>query len=143
MSLTAYADALAGRYANPAIRHRTWQIAMDGSQKLPQRILETLTEARAGGRDTPGLKLAVAAWMRYVGGIDETGAPIDVRDPLAARLKELSDQAGTPGGKVAALLSVREIFPEDLAGHLKAPLTETYSLLLERGARAAIAEILT
>ena len=36
--LAAYASALAARYANPAIRHRTWQIAMDGSQKLPQRI---------------------------------------------------------------------------------------------------------
>ncbi len=40
--LNAYADALLDRYANPAIRHRTWQIAMDGSQKLPQRLLGTL-----------------------------------------------------------------------------------------------------
>mgnify|MGYP002177726378 CR=1 FL=1 len=42
VSLTAYAEALFDRYANPAIRHRTWQIAMDGSQKLPHRILGTL-----------------------------------------------------------------------------------------------------
>ena len=38
VSLPDYADALFDRYANPAIRHRTWQIAMDGSQKLPQRF---------------------------------------------------------------------------------------------------------
>ena len=43
------------RYANPAIRHRTWQIAMDGSQKLPQRILGTLADNRAAGRPAPGL----------------------------------------------------------------------------------------
>jgi fructuronate reductase len=36
---------------NPAIRHRTWQIAMDGSQKLPQRILGTMAESSPpGGR---------------------------------------------------------------------------------------------
>ena len=42
--LGRYADALFARYANPAIRHRTWQIAMDGSQKLPQRILGTIAD---------------------------------------------------------------------------------------------------
>ncbi|MDG1115951.1 MAG: mannitol dehydrogenase family protein, partial [Flavimaricola sp.] len=68
VSLTDYATALFDRYANPAIRHRTWQIAMDGSQKLPQRLLGTLEANFAAGRPSPGLCLAVAAWMRYVGG---------------------------------------------------------------------------
>jgi hypothetical protein len=96
VDLAAYTDALFARYANPAIRHRTWQIAMDGSQKLPQRILATLAGNRAAGRPSPGLTLAVAAWMRYVGGTDEKGAPIDVRDPLAERLRALSDAAPDP-----------------------------------------------
>ena len=74
VDLAAYAEALFARYANPAIRHRTWQIAMDGSQKLPQRILGTIADDRAAGRPCPGLTLAVAAWMRYVGGVDERGA---------------------------------------------------------------------
>ncbi|MDV7272162.1 mannitol dehydrogenase family protein [Thioclava sp. A2] len=141
VSLADYATALFGRYANPAIRHRTWQIAMDGSQKLPQRILGTLAEAQATGRACPGLMLAVAAWMRYVGGIDETGAPIDVRDPLADRLRALSDGADTPEGKVQALLSVSEIFPPALAVPLEAPLTSAYLALLDKGARAATHEV--
>src|SRR5690606_35649123 len=87
--LRDYAAALHDRYANSAIRHRTWQIAMDGSQKLPQRILATIAEARAAGRQVPGLTLAVAAWIRYVSGRDETGNPIEVRDPLAPRLAGL------------------------------------------------------
>jgi fructuronate reductase len=35
------------RYSNPALRHRTWQIAMDGSQKLPQRMLDSVRWHRA------------------------------------------------------------------------------------------------
>lgn len=141
-SLPDYAQALFERYANPAIRHRTWQIAMDGSQKLPQRILGTLAENIAAGRAAPGLILAVAAWMRYVGGIDEKGAPIEVKDPLAARLRALSDAASGPEAKVDALLSLREIFPEDMAAHLLAPVSRAYTELVLLGARAAAQEVI-
>jgi fructuronate reductase len=116
---------------------------MDGSQKLPQRLLGTIADARAAGRVTPGLALAVAAWMRYVGGVDEKGAAIDVRDPLAERLKALSDGAGSPEAKVAALLGVREIFPEALAGDsgFRTAVTEAYRLLVSDGARGAVARL--
>ncbi|WP_254889831.1 mannitol dehydrogenase family protein, partial [Cronobacter sakazakii] len=42
VDLTGYADSLITRFANPALKHRTWQIAMDGSQKLPQRMLDSV-----------------------------------------------------------------------------------------------------
>jgi len=142
VSLCDYAEALASRYANPQIRHRTWQIAMDGSQKLPQRILGTLRDAMEAGRPCPGLILAVAAWMRYVGGFDEGGGVIDVRDPLATRLKALSDDAETPADKVAALLSVREVFSEKDAAALNGPVTAAYQRLVEVGARDSIKEVL-
>ena len=143
VDLAAYTHALLDRYSNPAIRHLTWQIAMDGSQKLPQRILGTLSENLAAGRPVAGLTLAVAAWMRYVGGTDEKGNPIDVRDPLAARLKSLSDGAGTPATKVAALLAVAEIFPAALAANenFRTRLTEAYTGLLANGSRKMVEEI--
>ena len=81
--LAAYERALLERFANPALKHRTWQIAMDGSQKLPQRLLGTVRDRLARGRRSPRLALGVAAWMRYAAGTDEKGRPIDVRDPLA------------------------------------------------------------
>ena len=137
VDLTAYAAALFTRYANPAIRHRTWQIAMDGSQKLPQRILGTLADNLGAGRACPGLILAVAAWMRYVGGLDEKGQPIEVKDPLAPRLRALSDGAGSAQAKVAALLSVAEVFPADLAARLQDPLATSYQALTHLGARGA------
>lgn len=136
--LAAYSQALFARFCNPAIRHRTWQIAMDGSQKLPQRILGTLQEATA---PMPGLTLALAAWMRYVGGRDEAGQPIDVKDPMADRLKSLSEREMTREGKVAALLSVREIFSPAQATALLAPVTSAYQRLVHLGARQAISEI--
>ncbi|MGO4909433.1 mannitol dehydrogenase family protein [Pseudorhodobacter sp. W20_MBD10_FR17] len=140
VSLPDYARALKARYENPAIRHRTWQIAMDGSQKLPQRLLGTLAQNLAAGRDSPGLCLAVAAWMRYVGGVDEAGAAIDVRDPLAAKLRSISDAAKTPADKVEALLAMDEVFPPALAAQLRAPVTAAASLLWEKGAQAAVAQ---
>lgn len=141
VSLTDYADALYGRYTNPAIRHRTWQIAMDGSQKLPQRLLGTLRDNLDAGRASPALCLAVAAWMRYVGGTDEAGQPIDVRDPLAARLRALSDGQGAVADKVAALLAVDEVFPPDLAKRLSAPVTAAAEALWAKGARSAVAAL--
>ncbi|MDO5640986.1 MAG: mannitol dehydrogenase family protein [Paracoccus sp. (in: a-proteobacteria)] len=136
--LGAYADALAARYANPAIRHRTWQIAMDGSQKLPQRILSTIAESRAAGRAVPGLILAVAAWMRYASGRDEAGKVIEVKDPLAPRLAALwSDD---PADTVAGFLALSEVFGPDLRGDagFAADLVAALSGLIRDGARAMV-----
>ncbi len=141
VSLQDYVDRLLERYRNPGIRHRTWQIAMDGSQKLPQRILGTLAENHSAGRESPGLILAVAAWMRYVGGLDERGQPIDVRDPMSARLRAAHASHDTPEGLVAALLGVREIFPEALSHALAPKITTAYKALISKGARRTIEEL--
>ena len=135
--LTAYTAALLDRYRNPAIRHRTWQIAMDGSQKLPQRILGTIRDNLAAGHMPGGLCLAVAGWMRYVGGLDEAGQPIDVRDPLAEALKAASDEAED---KVAALLSFDSIFDPNLAAddRFRSAVTKAYDGLVRNGARATV-----
>ena len=138
VSLDDYAEVLLKRYDNPSIHHRCWQIAMDGSQKLPQRILGTLMDNIASGRDAPRLCLAVAGWMRYVGGLDEDGAPIDVRDPLADQLRDLSASAEHPAGQAEALLSVREVFSADQARALHVPIVSAYETLVEYGAKLAL-----
>ena len=138
--LAAYADALLERYRNPAIRHRTWQIAMDGSQKLPQRILGTIADNRAAGRPCPGLTLAVAAWMHYVGGVDESGRPIDVRDPLADRLKALSDAARRRAGSGRCLpRRVGSVSPRPCADSgFRDDLVAAAETLKAEGARGAV-----
>jgi fructuronate reductase len=115
--LRDYTESLLLRFRNRALRHRTWQIAMDGSQKLPQRLLGPLRAARAEGRPTARLVLAVAGWMRYVAGTDERGAPIDVRDPLLPALREAcAPGLAEPRLVARRLLGIGAIFGEDLSG---------------------------
>lgn len=138
--LAAYADALHDRYANPAIRHRTWQIAMDGSQKLPQRILGTIADTRAAGRAAPGLALAVAAWMRYASGRDGHGSPIDVKDPLAAKLA--AQWTDDPALTVRNFLALSEVFPPILRDDpgFAAELIDALSGIANGGVRAMLQE---
>jgi fructuronate reductase len=139
--LAGYKRSLLARFRNPALRHRTWQIAMDGSQKLPQRLLGTVRDRLAAGAPIDRLALGVAAWMRYVMGLDERGAPIDVRDPLRERLRAITDAAGPDSARLApALMGVREIFGDDLPGdpRFAGAVTRALESLLRRGARATV-----
>src|SRR5690606_20663117 len=59
--------------------------------------------------------LAVAAWIRYVSGVDEKGNAIEVSDPLAATLRKLcDDNAGNPRAMVEAIVSLPQVFGSDL-----------------------------
>ena len=59
LDLIDYSASLLDRFRNPALRHRTWQIAMDGSQKLPQRLLGTARDCLAAGRPFPRVALGI------------------------------------------------------------------------------------
>jgi len=135
-NLQDYCAALMKRFSNPKIQHRTWQIAMDGSQKLPQRLLATVTENLSAERAIPGLSLAVAAWMTYVGGVDQNGSLIDVKDPLAARLKSAFDSSPDLSGKVVALLEIDDVFDKELSSNktFKKSVTEAFISLHDKGA---------
>jgi fructuronate reductase len=141
--VAAYKRALMERYANPALRHRTWQICMDGSQKLPQRLLGSIRDRLAAGAPIDRLVMGVAGWMRYITGIDEQGKPIDVRDPLAVRLKTIADEAGLVAERLGpALLQVREVFG-DLADdpRFRAAVQAALARIIARGAKAAVAAL--
>jgi fructuronate reductase len=62
----AYTQAVLDRFRNPAIRHLLSQIAWDGSQKLPYRLLDTTAAAIRAGRPVDRLAVPVAAWMHFV-----------------------------------------------------------------------------
>ena len=139
--LPGYKAALLARFANPALKHRTWQIAMDGSQKLPQRLLGTIRDRLAVNAPIPRLALGVAAWMRYVTGRDEKDRPIDVRDPLSGRLQAVAAEAGPAADRLApALLQVEEIFGTDLPRDRRftAPVTDALASMFRIGAKATV-----
>ncbi len=115
-----YKRELRERFSNPGLRHRTWQIAMDGSQKLPQRLLGSLRDQLKGQGHIDILCMAVAAWMRYVSAVDEEGKGIEVQDPFAAQLKSCHQQHKNDVEKIVhEILLIKEIFGDDLIGEAR------------------------
>jgi len=143
VDLTAYADSLIDRFANPALQHRTWQIAMDGSQKLPQRMLEGVRVHLQRESAWPLLALGIAGWMRYVSGVDDAGNVIDVRDPLSEKIRAIVETSSEKD-RVKALLALSEIFGSDLPQHAQFvdAITDAYQRIVERGARQAVIDTL-
>lgn len=142
VDLARYADLLIARYTNPALRHRTWQIAMDGSQKLPQRMLDSVRWHLADNSSFTLLALGVAGWMRYVGGVDEQGNAIEVCDPLLPVIQAAVAQSEEGESRVKALLAIEAIFGKDLPlnGQFVDQVINAYLSLLSKGAKATVAE---
>ncbi len=139
IDVAAYRAQLLSRFKNSALQHRTRQIAMDGSQKLPPRLLASATARLSRGQRIDHLALAIAAWMRWVGGADDTGRPTQLDDPMAASLKATAMGAASPEHQVRALLAIERIFPADLAAHpvLVDALVRQLKRLAAQGAAAA------
>jgi len=140
--LNAYATLLIERFSNPSLRHRTWQIAMDGSQKLPQRLLDPVRLHLQNASDWRHLALGVAGWMRYTRGVDEQGQAIDVVDPLLAEFQRINQQF-QGAERVTALLGLSGIFGHDLAENADfvETIIATYQQLCEHGARECVAAL--
>ncbi len=112
----AYCGALLLRFANPALHHRTAQIAMDGSQKLPQRLFAPALDRLATGRGAPRIALGVAAWLRFLGGEADGGTGLPLDDPHAARLRAAAARAaGDSRALRDAIFAMPDIVPPALA----------------------------
>ncbi|KRG47881.1 mannitol dehydrogenase [Stenotrophomonas panacihumi] len=109
MDATAYVDAILARFANPAVHHRLLQIAQDGSQKIPVRLLGTITHALAAGRAIDVLCLPVAGWLQFVRRQAQAGVPL--ADPLAARLADIGGRMqGNAATDVAVFVNESRVF---------------------------------
>jgi fructuronate reductase len=133
----AYRDALLARYANAALKHRTAQIAMDGSQKIPPRLLATIEARLNTGQSIERLALAVAAWLVFLRGHADDGTRYEISDPMAARLT--ANVPDEPEQLVETMLAIKEVFPPELARRddFRRPLHAAI-VRLQGGARAAI-----
>ncbi len=143
LDVARYRADLLRRFANPMLRHRTRQIAMDGSQKLPQRLVAPLRERLAAGLPSPMLELAVAAWMAWQRGRDAAGNRFTIDDPLASRTAQAWADDATPQAACARLLAMSEIFG-DLARYepaLEARLGAMLRCLIEQGPAPLMAEM--
>jgi fructuronate reductase len=136
LDLEAYAGEILGRFRNPAIGHTLAQIAGDGSQKLPYRLLDTIREALDAGRPVARLAVPVAAWIAFLA--RQARAGVEIVDPLAATLAD----AGRTADPVAAVLALRQVFPLGLADHphFREAVHTAWARIGEAGPRAVLAE---
>ncbi|TQS74036.1 mannitol dehydrogenase family protein [Rhodobacteraceae bacterium] len=114
INLDDYAQALATRFANPELAHETFQIAMDGSEKMPQRIFAAVADARTNDVDIRPFAFATAAWARHISMSTHDCAPYELRDPRADMLRDLAENR--PASQIVANLRATSILPQGLGG---------------------------
>ena len=140
-----YRERLLARFSNPALAHRCAQIAMDGSQKLPQRLLGTVRDRLAAGKPIDHLALAVAAWLHFLRGHDEAGCAYAIDDPQSETLARMHHQAqALPDAQARAACFIQGISAfGDLADdpRWRAALAPALQRLQERGVRNALADL--
>jgi mannitol 2-dehydrogenase len=137
IDLTEYKRTLIERFANPAIRDQLSRIGIYGSSGIPKFVLPTIEEQLKRGGPIKLLSFTIAAWFRYLNGLDESKKEMPMLDPMAPKLREQAKAAGKDARK---LLNLREVFSEELAN---APafanqVSDTLNSFYEQGARATL-----
>jgi fructuronate reductase len=135
----AYIDAMLDRFANADLHHRLDQIAMDGSQKLPQRWIGTVEARLARHLESPWHLMSLAAWIAYTAKADMAD------DPLRARYSAIwAETGGDPELVVAHFISDLGIFPPSVqqSSRCVAALTEALATWQQSGPDAALTTII-
>lgn len=116
-------EVIEERLVNPYIPDSPKRIATDTSQKIPIRYGETLKSYVKNGLDISslvGIPLTIAAWLRYLMGIDDNGKPMEISpDPMLEELqKHIKNikfkNKETIGNNLKPILSNKIIFAVDL-----------------------------
>jgi len=142
VDIGAYCAQLLARFRNPAVPHRTQQIAMDGSQKVPQRLLSTVRDRLAGGGSIDDLALAIAGWIRYASGKDEQGKTIAVADPMSGRFAAIATAARGNASQIAdGFLGLTAVFGDDLSNNpaFRKAVARDLGALMRDGVRRTLA----
>jgi fructuronate reductase len=139
-ALASYRQSILHRFENPAMRHQLAQIAWDGSQKLPIRVLGTIADALRAGRSVARLTVPIAAWMHFVRVRAREG--IEIVDPLASQLAAVGRQVtGEASHDLPLFFALPGVFSSALTGEPRfvRALGETYEVITAQGALAAVA----
>lgn len=135
IDLDGYRADLVARFSNPAIRHLTYQIAMDGTQKLPPRIFAALGK----GADSAPFAFAVASWMHYCLGQRADGSRYNLRDPREDEIaSRLSSVGQTAEAVFDALATLPGFMPSGIRTDLRSTVLPHLTIMLTQGTKAAI-----
>ena len=140
VDFAAYEQQLIERFGNPANGHRCAQIAMDGSQKIPQRWVAVAAERMANGEGVDAIALATAGWIRYVYGTNELDEKIAIQDPLASEFAAIAAKHSYDALSFAdAVLRIESVF--GALGRnpaFAAPVKRCVSEIFREGAQATV-----
>ncbi len=142
MDVEVYKQTLRERFSNPAISDQVQRLALDGSSKLPNSIVPPLEHQLAAGGSIKWIAFALAGWYRYLEGVDESGAVIEVSDPMSETLVALAK--GHPNDP-NQLLAAENIFGKHLAANtrLMVAVKEALDAIHSLGTRQALTKLLT
>ena len=142
MDLEEYKRSLIERFSNPAIADQVLRLAQDGSKKIPNMILEPIGEILEAHHGCPFAAFALAAWIRFLEGVDESGQSIVIDDPLGETLTAAA--RASRNGDVTPFFGVTSVFPPRLAEHagLQKTVAESLSVIRTMGMRSAVRKIL-
>ncbi len=144
VSFGSYRDSVLSRFANASLPYRCSQVATDGSQKLPQRVLGTVRDSLARGVVPRTAVTVVAAWLLAVrDGRDDKGGSFEVSDPLGVELRRAMGTADGAARAVAGALTLPQVFGDDLAGddRFADALTERFDALARAGALSVASDL--
>lgn len=108
VDLEQYAQVLIDRFSNSNVKHKTAQIAMDGSQKLPQRAIDPYITLQERGVSISCLPITIAGWIHYTLAQATNGETI--HDPLASIYQEIATSQVESVEKARAMLAIEAIF---------------------------------
>ncbi|RZP71891.1 mannitol dehydrogenase family protein [Vibrio vulnificus] len=141
VDLEQYAELLIARFSNQNIKHKTGQIAMDGSQKLPQRAVDPFLTLYDRGIATRCLPVLIAGWMHYVINTIKSGVPL--ADPLAEEFTDIVYRANDKLQIAETLLKVQKVFGNNAEQHklFKQQILSAFEFIEKNGIKAMFAEL--
>jgi mannitol 2-dehydrogenase len=137
MTPAAYAELIARRFSNPAIRDTARRVAFDGSSRHTGFVLPVLRDALADGGTIEGLALTEALWARMCAGLREDGTDIAPNDPHWDALQAAARAARE---RPAAWLEQRGVYGDLAHDQVFAPaFTRWLQDIWTSGTRASLA----
>ncbi len=140
-----YRDALIRRFGNPYLKHSVHQIAMDSSQKIPQRWPPSILGQMAKGQSYEHHALAAALFLRYTLAVDEQGKAYALNDPQAESLMAIgASQRSQASACIQALLARQDLWGAELPSRADwhARVAEWHQHILQHGVDAAVKTLL-
>jgi fructuronate reductase len=137
-----YTRQLAQRFGNRALAHQLKQIATDGSQKLPQRIISPTLARLKAGRGANHLALVPAAWIAACAARGTTLPSGHFSDPLDREMATLLARSTSPEQTVSDVFDLAGFaHGEYLSLELQRQVAKHLTRLHEHGAVFTLASL--